>query len=506
MKTLDWIDVGPVSAERDKNLKYYFYDAGVSEEIISDPTRYLILGRKGAGKTAVFMHLRDKPSGLFHETDVVVPLSTDDFVWRGHQALADPNKGSGAQYRDSWRLVMAIEAVRGLTVRFAELDAKPPRSLQSAHKVLTRLFGLPIPTIGEVLKAKIFALSKLKLPAFGLDVDDQEVKIEAGEVSFATVEADTSLKATLSQNIEHLVTYLESALISSINGCRVFLIFDRVDEEWVPNSHEITKQLIGGLLHAAEYITGKSDAKIRPIVFLREDIFESLDTINDKNKLRFDCSRTLMWDKDRIEQLLLKRVNFYGQQVGAMRFDNLDSLFTNEALSDSDKTPLDYVYFRTFCRPRDAIAYIDSIITEGKADVRDGAIAEDADGRLLSTLVKGAEGAYSDYLYNELDDEWSTQKPAIRTWLSVLSNLDGRAFTFEQFQLEFRSIARTAGHRETIRDVLKFLFGISVIGYSRNPTGKTYFNCFNQSRKFEDAPKFYVHKGLLMNLGIPDEN
>ena len=171
MKTLDWIAVGPVSAERDRNLKHYFYDAGVSEEIIRDPTRYLILGRKGAGKTAVFMHLREKPSGLFHDTDVVVPLSTDDFVWRGHQALADPNKGSGAQYRDSWRLVMAIEAVRGLTIKFEDSNSKAPPALRNAHLLLTKLFGLPIPTIGEVLKAKIFSLSKFKLPSFGLDAD-----------------------------------------------------------------------------------------------------------------------------------------------------------------------------------------------------------------------------------------------------------------------------------------------------------------------------------------------
>ena len=103
-----------------------------------------------------------------------------------------------------------------------------------------------------------------------------------------------------------------------------------------------------------------------------------------------------------------------------------------------------------------------------------------------------------------LDSTLNDEGPSIITWLGVLSNLD-RAFTFEQFQSEYKSIAQSAGNRETIREILRFLFGTSIIGYTRVDNGKTYFNCFNQSRKFEDAPKFYVHKGLLINLGIPDE-
>jgi hypothetical protein len=53
----DWIDVGEVSAERDLFLKDYFYDNGVSSSIVNNNKQYLLLGRKGAGKTAVFIHL-----------------------------------------------------------------------------------------------------------------------------------------------------------------------------------------------------------------------------------------------------------------------------------------------------------------------------------------------------------------------------------------------------------------------------------------------------------------
>lgn len=509
----EWFNVGPVSAEKDKNLKNYFYDAGVSEEIVNDHTRYLILGRKGAGKTAVFMHLKDRPKRLFKETDAIVPLSTDDFHWRAHQALSDPYKSNGAQYRDSWRLVMAIESIRGLSHRLDELNQKAPRNLRNAQDLLKRLFGDPVPRIGDVIKQKILRLSTFRLPSMGVDLE--EFSFDGGELSFdaQALEADQSLKATLAYNIENLTNYLETKLINSIIGCRVFLIFDRIDEEWLPDNKVKSKQLIGGLLHAAEYLTEKSNGKVRPVVFLREDIFEELDTINDKNKLRADCSRTLMWDKDRIEKLILRRINYFSRIAGGQEFNKINEIFTEAEISEQDKQPMDYIYFRTLCRPRDAIAYFNKIVDVVREDLREGENPIDsATGRLHGGVVKDAEGAYSDYLYNEIDDEWKVQKPAIKTWLEILANLDARVFTFKDFQDRHREKASSGFRRslslsstsESTREVLKFMFDSSIVGYQRSYGGKVYYHCFNVSRKFEDVENYYVHKGLAVNLGLPE--
>lgn len=52
MGILNWIKVGEVAAESDDNLHLYFYDTGVSREIISSNNKFLMLGRKGAGEGA----------------------------------------------------------------------------------------------------------------------------------------------------------------------------------------------------------------------------------------------------------------------------------------------------------------------------------------------------------------------------------------------------------------------------------------------------------------------
>src|SRR5690349_5961070 len=99
MHVLDWIDVGQVAAERDENLANYFYDAGVSKRVVSNPRQFLLLGRKGAGKTAVFRHFERRPPDLLGENDLLVPLSLVNYSWRAHGLLANAEKAATISQR-----------------------------------------------------------------------------------------------------------------------------------------------------------------------------------------------------------------------------------------------------------------------------------------------------------------------------------------------------------------------------------------------------------------------
>ncbi len=101
MSILDWIDVGKVAAERDENLKYYFFDTGISKKIIDNPNMFLMLGRKGAGKTAVFLHLVSNKQ-LFKATDIVFSLSLNNYSWNAHALLKRDEKAETFSFRDSW--------------------------------------------------------------------------------------------------------------------------------------------------------------------------------------------------------------------------------------------------------------------------------------------------------------------------------------------------------------------------------------------------------------------
>ncbi len=109
---IKWINFGKISAERDDNLSNYFFDNGVLDSIIASPTSFLILGRKGAGKTAVFKYLDKNRAKFVNSEDILIPLSFEDYSWNIHGLLVDSQKAESLAYKQSWRFVMLVEAVK----------------------------------------------------------------------------------------------------------------------------------------------------------------------------------------------------------------------------------------------------------------------------------------------------------------------------------------------------------------------------------------------------------
>jgi hypothetical protein len=135
----------------------------------------------------------------------------------------------------------------------------------------------------------------------GLDLEGgsiDSVSVAAGEVTFDQVQEDKGLRQHLSENIENLISYLDRAVSDAApNGPTVFVSFDRVDEAWDEDSYDVSKKVIAGLVSACDAINSQYNSRVRPLVFLREDIFDALG-INDANKLREDCGKLLHWEKN----------------------------------------------------------------------------------------------------------------------------------------------------------------------------------------------------------------
>jgi hypothetical protein len=500
MDILEWIDVGPVSAERDENLVHYFFDGGVLKTVLGSERHFLILGRKGAGKTAVFQYLQTKPADSFKASDILVPLSLVDYSWNAHALLARPEKSGSMAQRDSWRLVIAVECIRAVAKYCDEKSVKLTSEMSVALKTLEKLFSTPIPSWTELITGKLFRLSKLRLPSGGLGTEG-DVKVDAGEVSFEAVKADSTLREQLSSNTEHLTTLLETALESDKSGARIYLIFDRLDEAWTPGGIETCKEIVAGLLQAAEHALGKFKGRVRPLVFLREDIFPMLE-LNDKNKLRQDCSSTLMWDSAGLEQMIFRRLNFYRKGAGPA-ISSSDELFNRKEMRNRT-TPSRYILARTMMRPRDLVTYYKSIIASMKDRARDefGTFVTDNSRECLDAdAIYDAEAAFGDFLYDELLDEWKTQRPEIEQYLNAFANLGKAVFEPSELrdQLTKQGLAPdTAAYQETLR----FLYDNSIIGFTVGSSTIWRFKCTHPGQSYTDSPTFRVHNGLIKRLNL----
>ena len=491
----DWIEIGEVSAERDTNLINYFYDAGVSAKIVNNPKQYLLLGRKGAGKTAVYMHLIQTPKSVFRDGDAVVGLSLQSYNWQAHHLLSNDLRSGGFQHRDSWRFVICVESIKAIVSRFQQMGAGLPKPIAQAAAVLEKLFSSPIPSWTDLLGTKLFSLATAKLPEMGAGEDG--ITIGGGEISFENIKENKSLKDQLNQNITNLTDWLEKCLESTPSHMRVFLVFDRLDEAWVTDFIAESKSIISGLLHASEHVLHRFGGRIRPLIFLREDIFSTFE-INDRNKLREDCSESLRWSQDDIEKLALERINFYAKRAGMPLLSSLQEIFVEKEMR-SRTTPIRHLYNRTMGRPRDMVAFLGRTFKIARTEKLCS-----ADGnKILTRAIYEAEPGYSDYLFEELSDEWRNQNLNFLDYLRTLENLRYAAITTDELEVALTAKGLIQ-ERADFRNIVRFLFENSIIGITVGDSKQWRYKCFYQNQAFLDTNVIKTHPGLIKRLGLTE--
>lgn len=508
MPLLDWISVGKVSAERDDLLSSYFYDNGVLKAVIGSPSAFLVLGRKGAGKTAVFRYLAENPQNYIAKGDILVPLSFEDYNWNVHALLMNQSKAESMLYKQSWKFVILVEAVKALSHWYAIQSIKPPARLAATQKLLERLFESPLPSIYQIVGRKLLSLSRVKLPGGGLDLEQDgsldSVNVEAGEISFEQIQGDQTLRGHLSQNIENIISHIERAL-AEVGGksCpRIFICFDRVDEAWDEDSYDSSRKVIAGLVSASDAVTSQYKGWIRPIVFLREDIFDVL-TINDANKLREDCGALLHWNRESLMTLILRRVNHFGKPHVGDAFTDLDSLFDKNEMRQRAK-PSSYIIRRTMMRPRDLISLLSRTISTMKEKSEDPF----GDGKrdfpkLECEAIYAAEPGYSEWLKQEILDEWKVQRSVIVHLFDAIQNNGSTNLTLDALKTQMEKLGQTLGPAELLGH-MRFLFDNSIIGFKLGASTEWRFKCFYPSQGFLESEEYRVHEGLVRALNLKE--
>jgi hypothetical protein len=506
MPILDWINFGKVSAERDDELAQYFFDNGVLKTVIKSPTSFLVLGRKGAGKTAVFKYLQETKAQFIGANDILVPLSFEDYNWNIHALLTNDAKAESMLYKQSWRFVILVEAIKAYREWFHHKGKQVPTRLLAATKVLEKLFDSPLPTIYQIVGRKLLTLSGMKLPKAGIDLEEgdlESLKAEGGEITFDKVQASKDLQQSLSENIENLISYLDLAL-STADGTwpTVFICFDKVDEAWDEVSFESSRKVISGLVTACDALNTQYKGRIRPVVFLREDIFDVL-SINDANKLREDCGALLHWNRDSLVNLILKRINYFGSRNGQSTVTDLDALFDKQEMRQGTR-PSGYLLRRTMMRPRDLISLLNRTVDTMKEKVNDPFAKEKvAFDKLECESIYEAEPGYSDWLRKELIDEWAVQMPIIKDLLNAIQNNGSTNFDQETLKRELEKLGGAVSNAQLL-GYLRFLFDNSIIGFKLGNSTEWRYQCFYPSQGFVESEEYRVHYGLVRALNLKE--
>lgn len=201
--------------------------------------------------------------------------------------------------------------------------------------------------------------------------------------------------------------------------------------------------------------------------------------------------------------MILERINYFAEQAGESKVLKVEELFDKDQMRQG-RAPFDHILLRTMLRPRDFIRFF-QLIKQDMIDRRDNPFdSEDvAENRLECAAIYNAEAAYSEWLVEELKDEWRTQYPAINDLISALQNNGKTNFTRADMEQSLHKSGKSASTSE-VTGYLKFLFDNSIIGFRVGKSNQWRYKCFFSSQGFVESDLYKVHDGLHRGLNLTE--
>lgn len=297
---------------------------------------------------------------------------------------------------------------------------------------------------------------------------------------------------------------LENVILKYVDDSNYYIIIDELDENYTifPSEEERKRyfDLITSLFKAVQDIKNIfcDYDNIRPLVFLREDIF-NLIIDPDKNKW-MDNAICLKWDVAKLRNMLKHRLDVLEKK----RFNSFDeawySIFANESISyGTQQTKVidsfSYINRLAQLRPRDFLEYIrecaESALQKGELIIN-------------AQLVKSNNREFSNYLLSELRDEAHSVLPCFDKIIDILPIIRKQMFKFDEFANIFEERKNTGllDITNSAEEVLEILFDYGIIGNAPKIKGKAIFRYEYPTAKLNLKESFIIHRGLYGALQI----
>ncbi len=368
---------GKDRAQEDANLQHYFVKTRQFTEI-QNGTKELVLGRKGAGKSALFSILRDEAESR-NEIPIAIAFDGEDFVHienalKANQVSFDVN--DDFKFSLAWRDFIISELLYQ-TINLKNIEDKKLNSLLIEKGYI------------EPNKWKRFADALIGV------IKGARLQGKSGEIEFDF----SSMQNISSQEKNSLKEYL-NVLIKKHN---FVILIDNLDEPWknTPNMNSWLR----GLVFAIRQIK-REYKNIKIVSFLRTDIFDIISKESDLFDAKSEIT-TLNWDDNRyysLKKLVAVRIAYYfnislSDPVSMEAIDDLwNKVFPRKVhYGDKYDTFSHYIIMRTFQRPRELLQFCRLMFEESQKKHLP----------LEDNIISPVELKYSNWKENDLVGEYS---------------------------------------------------------------------------------------------------
>lgn len=478
MYKLSKIDLGRDEAEQDIRLKEYFLKTPNYQNALLG-LKTIIIGRKGSGKSAIFTLMKDE---LQEQGSFVIPITPDQYSWGTLKEYKELGILSTQAHTNAWKTTLLSSIIWIINQKNL---VKTNSQIRQYHKYFKNQYSIDDENwFFDIVEKSGNLLRGIKLEALG-----------------ASIGFDFNQKKSISIPLK-VNENLQKTLLAEIPGDNVFrIIIDRLDDSW-DNSQE-SRDLIIGLLKAANDINARFNKKVIVTVFLRSDIYDHL-YFDDQDKLRQN-EEILYWNTDELKSIVSERVKV-SLNITTSNYEKIwRNLFSDKSYR-SKATSEKYIIDRTFKRPRDIISFVRYALEIAIRNNHN--TIEPQDTRLAE------EENYSQSKYKDLIIEYQKQFPYIK---DLLDHFSGCLHKFSKVELQNHITNFKDQYHQPIQEnpiqILRNLFTWGVIGIKRQgrsgvkQRGGTHFYYYYDDPSINplNFNDYYIHPSLRYHLNISEK-
>lgn len=456
-----------------------FYDTRNTIERLTNNYQFLLIGRKGVGKSAFSSKIQsnaDKSEGKI----IAELMNLNDFEFASFAKTAVDAELSGTQkYKPSWDFVLLLSMYKIMTNKLGITE----NELMNEAVDLIKKAGFDF---DEQYKSDIMRLNGIKFKGFGIDLS-------------ATFNDKYNLNP---RNYAERLSILTDKMMLGIENVyigekKIVVIIDGLDD--VLRYKKDKTEIIASLIRSVDNINEKmnqSKQDIKIVLLIREDIISMLND-PDLNKIIQDSAIWLSWS-ERLEELgEIIRLRF---ELSGLSKDESkrcwDNIFPKKIRGKSSWA---YIMDYTLYKPRDILQFLKYCQTE----------YPDKESLTISELQKVLKIYSNKYFIEEMKNELSgfIDEELIYLIPSVFRRMGNRAFDIGEIERLFVEQTTKKITKETVKAILLHLFDAGYIGQLLpNPHGQkkrsVIFKHRNPTTRIDYNQKFMTHQGLHSGLGV----
>ncbi len=490
MKNISDVDsFGSIDADNDSILLEAFEEHEAFIDAISF-NKFLIIGKKGSGKTAIFKKIiTQKSHNIF-----TYGHTFSDYPWHYHEKQKVIGVPEQDRYLHSWKYLILLT----LSKIILNHDNSIPFNdtcLESAGNIEKFI----IDTYGsrDIDVTQIFTPSKvLKLnPSFGINWGAIKGEIKPGLLPIEYL-------PTVIQDVNKTLSGIIMKTLNPEN--RYYLTFDELDLGFDPSSVDYKERLVGLILASRNInlLAKEHNLSLNVVVFLRNDIYNLLH-FEDKNKITSNHVSYIEWDTERTSHTLKKIME--NRFTALLKEEDGELVKWNDVFDETRKMTgrqekYQHIIDRTFLRPRDIIQFCNEILNTYKDN-------ESSESKFNNEDINRSKNLYSRYFIDELDDEIHKHLPEYEKYFDVFRDIGFLQFEKNEFLAAFEKRQSQFKISEP-NELLKALFEFSIIGFYRVGGGgyggsEYLYKYIDEKVTFDiQAEKLRIHPALMEYLQL----